>query len=147
MTDYIFDIDGTIANCEHRVHYVRTKPKNWRAFDAGAIQDEPILPVVHLLRTLHLVGDRIVLASGRSDRNRDVTIQWLQQHNIWQCVDGLYMRRDKDYRADDIVKSELLDEILADGYEPAMVFDDRSRVVNMWRDRGLICAQVAPGDF
>ena len=28
-----------------------------------------------------------------------------------------------------------------------MVFDDRDRVVNMWRRNGVVCAQVAPGDF
>jgi hypothetical protein len=26
------------------------------------------------------------------------------------------------------------------------VFDDRTKVVNMWRDLGLTCFQVAPGD-
>lgn len=28
-----------------------------------------------------------------------------------------------------------------------MVFEDRARVVDMWRKRGVLCAQVAPGDF
>jgi hypothetical protein len=27
--DVIFDIDGTLADPEHRRHYVRVKPKNW----------------------------------------------------------------------------------------------------------------------
>jgi hypothetical protein len=36
---------------------------------------------------------------------------------------------------------------LADGYEPIMVFDDRNQVVKMWRERGIVCAQVAEGDF
>jgi hypothetical protein len=26
-------------------------------------------------------------------------------------------------------------------------FDDRDKVVKMWRDNGIICFQVAPGDF
>lgn len=29
----------------------------------------------------------------------------------------------------------------------AMVFDDRDKVVAMWRRQGLTCLQVAPGDF
>ena len=28
-----------------------------------------------------------------------------------------------------------------------LVVDDRQKVVNMWRDLGLTCVQVAPGDF
>jgi len=27
------------------------------------------------------------------------------------------------------------------------VFDDRTKVVNMWRDLGLTCFRAAPGDF
>lgn len=26
-------------------------------------------------------------------------------------------------------------------------FDDRQRVVDMWRRNGVLCCQVAPGDF
>ena len=59
----------------------------------------------------------------------------------------LYMRAEQDYRADDIVKSEILDQIIADGFQPDMVFDDRNRVCDMWRERGIRCLQVAPGDF
>jgi hypothetical protein len=54
---------------------------------------------------------------------------------------------DGDYRADDIVKEEFLDRILADEYGTQRVFDDRDRVVTMWRRRGLVCCQVAEGNF
>jgi hypothetical protein len=57
------------------------------------------------------------------------------------------MRAEKDYRADDIIKGELLDRIISDGWRPWLVVDDRDRVVKMWRDRGLLCLQCAPGDF
>jgi hypothetical protein len=61
--------------------------------------------------------------------------------------EAFYMRSDKDYRADYIVKREMLDKIRADGYDPVLVFDDRTSVVNMWREAGLRAVQVAPGDF
>jgi hypothetical protein len=60
---------------------------------------------------------------------------------------ALYMRPARDSRDDGIVKSELLDRIIADGYEPWLAIDDRDRVVEMWRARGLTCLQCAPGDF
>ena len=59
----------------------------------------------------------------------------------------MLMRRTKDYRSDDIVKKEMLDEMRAIGYNPTLVFDDRDRVVKMWRENGLRCFQVAEGDF
>lgn len=57
------------------------------------------------------------------------------------------MRGDSDRRADDIVKRELLARMRADNFDPASAIDDRRRVVEMWRSEGLICAQVAEGDF
>ncbi len=57
------------------------------------------------------------------------------------------MRPEKDYRDDGTIKAELLDKILADGWEPWLVVEDRQRVVDMWRARGLTCLQCAPGDF
>jgi hypothetical protein len=57
------------------------------------------------------------------------------------------MRADRDRRADDVVKRELLARMRADAFEPQLAIDDRRRVVEMWRAEGLICAQVAEGDF
>lgn len=33
-----------------------------------------------------------------------------------------------------VVKSQILDGILADGYEPVFVLDDRPSVIQMWRE-------------
>jgi predicted kinase len=51
------------------------------------------------------------------------------------------MRPEKDTRVDHIVKEEMLDKIIADGYDPFLVIDDRPSVVAMWRRRGLTCLQ------
>jgi hypothetical protein len=57
------------------------------------------------------------------------------------------MRPYLDRRDDDIIKFELYEQMLADGYEPVLVFEDRDRVVKMWRSMGIKCLQVEPGDF
>ncbi len=143
--DIIFDIDGTLADITHRRHYVATKPKNWAAFEKAAHLDVPNEPIVKLARILANAGHTILLCSGRGEQQREATEIWLQQHNI--PFDDLYMRPAGDYRPDDVVKGELLDRIIADGYNVELVFDDRSRVVKLWRSRGLTCCQVAEGDF
>ena len=145
MADYISDVDGTIADVQHRRHLVQTKPSNWHAFRAAAAQDTPCVPVIKTLQALFAQGNRIVLCSGRVEDERDLTERWMLQHKVW--YHKLYMRPNGDYRADDIVKSELLDQILADGFQPIMAFDDRQRVVDMWRRRGIVCAQVAEENF
>jgi phosphoglycolate phosphatase-like HAD superfamily hydrolase len=142
--DIIFDIDGTLADITHRRPHVAAKPKNWPRFQELAHLDTPHEPIATLARSL-FGQHRIILCSGRGEQEREVTEAWLAKYDIH--FNALYMRAEKDYRADDVVKEELLDRILADGFSPALVFDDRKRVVEMWRRRGLMCAQVADGDF
>ena len=153
--DILCDIDGTIADLSHRRHWIASKPKNYKAFFGSVSLDTPIKPVIETVKRLHRGGATIIFCSGRPERTRDDTITWLRTHI--PCLVGqmephnflspLYMRKDHDFRADDIVKSELLDRIYADGHNPIIAFDDRQRVVNMWRARGIVCAQVAEGDF
>lgn len=149
---YLFDIDGTLADCSHRLHHIQSKPKDWRAFFAACADDKPIPHMIELAKRLWATAP-LVFVSGRSDECFDATITWMAQQGfgITGRYDGgsptIYMRKAGDYRADDIVKGELLDTILADGFVPIMAFDDRDRVVAMWRARGIPCAQVADGNF
>ena len=140
----VFDIDGTLANIDHRLDYVRSKPKNWKAFDAGIPNDKVNLPVAEIFWSLkEVVGNDIIFASGRNERSRQATEDWLQDNNLWDYHSKLYMRKADDFRSDDIVKQEILDQIIADyGKKPDMVFDDRPRVVRMWRDNGIFVFNV-----
>lgn len=140
---YLFDIDGTLADLTHRLSHIQKEPKDWNAFFDACADDAPIGHIVELA-TMLSIHSRVVFVSGRSDRVRDVTMDWLRDRGLFG---PLYMRRDGDHRPDDIVKGELLEEILGDGWKPVMAFDDRNQVVEMWRSRGVPCAQVAPGDF
>jgi hypothetical protein len=57
------------------------------------------------------------------------------------------MRPENDMRKDSVVKSELFWEHVAPNYNVQFVLDDRDQVVDFWRSIGLVCWQVAPGDF
>lgn len=140
-----FDIDGTIANIEHRRHWVSSKPKNWPAFNAGMVNDTPHDDIVEMMDILASQDFIIVLCSGRNEDTREVTESWLTSNDIPYA--RLYMRAEKDYRSDDIVKVELLNRIRQDYGEPRFWFDDRNQVVNAIRAEGVRVFQVAPGDF
>ena len=61
---------------------------------------------------------------------------------------GLYLRaEDQDAATDPEVKRRALKEMRDDGFDPWLVVDDRSSVVDAWRGEGLVCLQCAPGDF
>ena len=143
----VFDIDGTLANCEHRLAFVRSKPKNWPAFDAGIPNDSVIAPVAAAFHALRDAGHDIVFASGRNERSRAATVAWLDANGFWDVATHLYMRPADDFRGDDIVKREILATIVSHfGRKPDMVFDDRPRVVRMWRDEGIFVFNVYQGE-
>lgn len=143
-----FDLDGTLANIDHRLDYVRTKPKNWDAFEAGIPNDRVNEPVAKVFHSLHNGGNTPIFASGRSERSRQATVDWLRKHKMWfGDYSKLYMRKEDDYRADDIVKDEIIDQIVADyGKLPDMWFDDRPRVVKAVRKRGIFVFDVYQGE-
>jgi hypothetical protein len=119
------------------------RPKRWDLFNQGMAEDS-LMP--HILTLIQDLASRpIVLCTGREELFREATETWLRQHLV--RFDALYMRPAKDYRPDYVVKAELLQRILHDGFEPIMAFDDRNSVVAMWRKLGVPCAQVAEGDF
>jgi len=151
----ICDLDGTLANCEHRVHHVRNKPKNWDAFYAG-VKDDTVNETV--LQVLERFADgcedpfygipnfNIIFCSGRPERCREDTENWLHKQGFPRGTYKLFMRKDGDYRADYIVKQEIYDNQIK-GTDVLFVLDDRQQVVDMWRRNGLVCFQVAEGNF
>jgi hypothetical protein len=142
----VFDIDGTVADIEHRRGYVRSNPKNWKAFEAAMIQDDVIKPVKNVFK--RFVDDpnvNIVFASGRGEQDRAKTVQWLFE-NGFGGYRKLYMRPARDYRPDYEIKQEILNEIVREfGKKPDFAFDDRKQVVDMWIENGIFVFDVSQG--
>lgn len=152
MKAVVFDIDGTLADASRRRHFLDKSPKDWDAFYAGMGDDDVIEPVEFILLCINNATLQqnfpveIIFCTGRPERYRELTERWLEQKlDIYNH--RILMRKEGDFRADDIVKQEMLDQLKAEGFEVFLVFDDRQRVVDMWRRNGIQCCQVAPGDF
>jgi phosphoserine phosphatase len=141
----VFDIDGTLANIEHRRGFVASKPKNFKAFNAAIPQDTPHEEIVFLAQTFYALGNQVILCSGRGEEEREVTVKQMEDFNV--KFDKLFMRSAKDYRKDSIVKVELLAQIREEFGTPYLWFDDRQQVVDAIRAEGVKVCQVAPGDF
>lgn len=138
----IFDLDGTLALTEHRAHFLEREKKDWRAFYAACDKDEPCHPIIRTLQALYATGADVEIWSGRSKEVLDKTLSWLAANGLSHIP--IKMRDEGDHRPDTVLKSEWLD---ACDTKPRLVFEDRASVVAMWRSRGIVCAQVAPGDF
>lgn len=150
---YIFDLDGTLALIDHRRHFVERErgEQDWPAFYAACDRDTPNAPVIQTLNRLRSAGAEVWIFSGRSDEVREKTVAWIAEHTTfmsWELDTALVMRQAGDYTADDSLKRKWLDFMLpCDRRRLVAVFDDRDRVVQMWRDEGIACFQVAPGEF
>lgn len=143
---YIFDLDGTLALIEHRRHFVENRANRWDEFHAGCVDDEPNWPVIRISQMLRRAGSRIVIFSGRSGVVEGVTRDWLFSHDI--LYSQLVMRRPGDYTPDDVLKRSWYEAMTQEDKDRLVaVFDDRDRIVKMWRSLGIVCLQVAPGDF
>lgn len=146
----VVDIDGTVANISHRRPYVASKPKNWKAFNESMHLDTPYHDILQLIEFITRAGMPLVFASGRGEEQREVTEAWLKEHvtSVYGFnYQKLYMRPAKDSRQDYIIKLEILQQMRDDGYEPWMVIDDRSSVVQAWRSQGIRVLQCAEGNF
>lgn len=143
---YIFDLDGTLANCEHRLHHIAEGPKDWDAFYEACDLDNPIQPTIDILNALADVGAHVLVMTSRADSVITKTVEWLWKHHV--KVHEMRMRPHGDHTHDDVLKQRWYDELSPDEQgRVKAVFEDRTRVVRMWRELGLTCYQVTDGGF
>lgn len=160
----VFDLDGTLADGRHREHFINGETKDWDAYFEACDGDVPIWPAIETLIALRaLDGEhQVEIWSGRGEgegkRVRYKTRDWLHSHGVKNITmdsaplffvhyTALRMRPHGDHRQDSTLKLEWLNQAIGQGYPPELVFDDRQKVVDMWRANGIPCFQVAPGDF
>jgi hypothetical protein len=146
MDIIIFDLDGTLALNAQREHLI--KSEGWDAYFLACDGDTPNYAVIDVLQQMvqnDQLDRNIEIWSGRGAISKIKTLEWLRDENI--NYDRLRMRAEGDHTPDDELKESWLNEEIAAGNRVLMVFDDRDKVVAMWRRNGITCLQVAPGDF
>ena len=139
----VFDIDGTLSIVGDRLKYLQETPPNWDAFYDACGEDacnEPVWAILHCMRQKYSIR----WVTGRRESCRKDTLKWMKE-NLMGCPSPyLFMRAEGDFRHDTEVKPELvadfIDQIL-------LVFEDRTSMVDKWRELGITCCQVANGDF
>ena len=140
----VVDLDGTLTCMDHRMHLILGGNPNWSLFYKQSAYDTPRTDVIETVNLLKNKGTDILILTGRSDEVENETREWLHDNGVY--YDYLIMRRDGDKTPDIILKKENLDKYLAEqGYtkkDVLCMFEDRDRVVDMWRNEGYTCFQV-----
>ena len=134
----IVDMDGTLALFGKENPYDRDMSKDKLNY--------PVAVIVWMLNLTDLADVKILIVSGRKNKYLKDTEKWLKKHKI--IYKDIFMpRADNDNRKDVIIKTEIYEKHIKDKYEVLFVLDDRNQVVELWRGLGLVCLQVADGDF
>lgn len=162
MRMVIFDIDGTLADNSHRVHYLYPEgeagpraqkseekgKRDWDSFFAAQHLDTPREDVVNVLRMYELAygtNIHIALLTGRGEEHRQVTQVWLREHRI--PYNTLTMRKEGDRTDDHIIKLNHIKGWQYRGYQIVGFYEDRKRICDAARAHGITVFQVAEGDF
>jgi hypothetical protein len=142
----MWDVDGTLLHMKDR-----------GPFDEHLVLNDYADPAVReMYRSAKALGHHMIVMSGRTDGCWDDTKTSLQREidphfdpRDERSRTHLIMRRTVEDRGrpDDDVKYDLFMANVAKRFNVLYVVDDRDKVVKMWREIGLTCAQVAYGDF
>lgn len=153
----ICDLDGTLANIEHRLHYIKGPKKDWDSFNKACVDDTVNKDVREVLWNMYDAGRRrgkegsdrtVYFFSGRSEVVRKETEEWLQRYILTTSMrnddkkPNLFMRKEGDYRPDTTIKYEMMYELKITPDDVLCILDDRQSVVDMWRKEGFRCLQV-----
>lgn len=140
----IIDIDGTLADVDHRLHFMKGERKNWPGFFKEMVNDtlnKWCNMIIKKFKKDHI----IVLASGRPDNYKKETLTWLEKNEV--AYDFLFMRPRNDSRDDTIVKQIILDFEIKTRFKVLFAVDDRPSVCRMWRKNDIICLQCQDKEF
>jgi predicted secreted acid phosphatase len=150
----VVDIDGTIADNSHREGFIQGTQKDWDSFYRPELMKEDKLIIgarEGLVKLTHNRNHKVIFLTGRPERTRAVTADWLETY-IWPVFEGeLFMRGDKDrrkahdYKRDQVVKLYAQNKI----YHNFLFIDDDPQTYEMFWEYGVVlqapeCWSVLP---
>lgn len=135
------DIDGTVADCEHRRDFVTGEKKDWKGFFGAMQADKPRREVIEMLKKYADDGHKIIFLTARPEDYRKVTENWIELFVASNLPKGsvltIIMRNSGDSRPDTEVKQQMLEKYFKDKYPIETMIDDRPSVIRMWKEQGV----------
>ena len=125
----ICDLDGTLALLNNRGPYEEEK----------CTTDDLNKPVAKVLKAMANTHYIIFTSGRRASKSRVETEEWLSHHGFVAHrynpdLNLLFMRVDDGGMKDEEVKSDIYKTFIRPLYNVEFVFDDRKKVVDMWRN-------------
>lgn len=146
MKYIVFDIDGILADCSHRLHYIQGKNKDYEKFysDEEIMKDKPILNLDRILFNIQYANEEgsdidIKFITARNIKCITATAEWLEKYFSIMVEEGdILMRPEKDWRPAHEVKEDLIKKYV--GFENILfAFDDDDKINEMYKKHGVTC--------
>lgn len=90
MKVVVVDVDNVMADLSHRAHLVKGQSRDWTKFYAELPNDKPVGLANFMFNMMRRHGHSIVIVTGRDERFRKETKEWLDKNNF--KYDELIMR-------------------------------------------------------
>jgi hypothetical protein len=140
---HIYDVDGTLANVDPYLHYVRGSNRDYDAFHEASINALPNIEVLEMLNNSVSDGHSILIVTSRKEKWRGLTSMWLAKNNIRSHA--LFMRADDDHRPDYEVKEDILKKI-ENYWNVLHAVDDNPNVIRLWEDHDIPTTKIGSWD-
>lgn len=128
---FIFDIDGVLADCTHRLKYREQNDYDGFYSDENISKDEFINAGGQLFNIMSRTNEgskEIIFITGRPHRTRKATEKWLWHHKFisYEGANDSHVmyRKDGDYRPSSVVKAEMVDKVLKARYVEPVLYED-----------------------
>lgn len=137
----VFDLDGTLADDSHRLHYIEDSQgaallhPDWRFYYKALSEDTPRWPIVKLMHGIvpAYMECRAEIWTGRSEQYRERTEAWLYKHKI--RYSALRMRADWDKSSNVQVKALMYERAAV---KPKLIVDDNLKVIEYFQGLGVM---------
>ncbi len=141
----IFDLDGTLANIDHRKHLVDGTYVGFHRFHAACIDDALYSRVADCAKVFNRAGYAFWVVTSRPIEMEAITRYWF--HAYCLVPDRIIMRPVGNTLSGAELKRGWVKDGTLQPERVLAVFEDRDADVAMWRSERFTCFQVANGGF
>jgi FMN phosphatase YigB (HAD superfamily) len=132
----LFDIDNTLADMDHRLHYMERETVDWDEFEDQCIYDQPIMSTIIAAQALRALGKQVWCWTGRRERIRSQTEVWLRNNGV--PFEQLLMKPTSEETPTELLKLRWLQQGPVPSDRVICAYDDDPQVVKVLREQGKL---------
>jgi hypothetical protein len=135
----LVDFDHTIANSFWRDSMIGTV--SWDEYHEQSKHDKPFWNIVQMINTLWYGGHTIIGITGRTEKHRKLTTNWLLKHDI--NIDEMLMRPDDVFLKNAEMKVKMVeDRFKKDFRNICCLIDDNEETILAFFNLGITTLQI-----